>query len=61
LVQALERLHRQRNVASEVLANEEVLVACDAVDLAEIISNLLDNAGKWARDRCRIDWHIRRY
>jgi signal transduction histidine kinase len=59
LVQALERLHRQRNVAFEVLANEEVLVACDAVDLAEIISNLLDNAGKWAKNRCWIDWHKR--
>lgn len=56
LVEALERLHRQRNIAFDIMASEKILVACDAVDLVEIISNLLDNSGKWAKDRCQIDW-----
>ena len=56
LVRTMARLHAQRGVAFE-LAPE----ACDArfrgeaQDLYEMLGNLIDNAGKWARARVRVD------
>ena len=54
IVSALRRLHAAREVriANEVPAG--ISLACDPGDLAEILSNLIDNACKWAASAVRI-------
>lgn len=56
LIRAFTRLHQQRRIEFRIVPGENLKIACDPVDLAEILSNLLDNAGKWATSRCSIDW-----
>jgi signal transduction histidine kinase len=56
LLSAMKRLHRSRNISFEMESGEDTLVACDASDLTEILSILLDNAGKWANRACRVSW-----
>lgn len=56
LVPALARLHRDRNIAFQLPHTPDVWLACDAADLFEMLSNLLDNAGKWATSRCAVSW-----
>ncbi|QJU59848.1 HAMP domain-containing histidine kinase [Sphingomonas sp. AP4-R1] len=54
IADALRRLHAARDVA---IANDipaGLSVACDPGDLAEILSNLIDNACKWAGSTVRI-------
>lgn len=58
LVIAFSRLHQQRQITYELEPGGELDVACDPVDFTEILSNLLDNAGKWATRRCRISWKL---
>lgn len=57
LVGAMERLHRE---VTYVIHCEDPPVSLmgDPVNLAELLSILLDNAGKWARSR--VDMHITR-
>ena len=56
LVRTMARLHAQRGVAFELAPG-----ACDArfrgeaQDLYEMLGNLIDNAGKWARSRVLVD------
>jgi signal transduction histidine kinase len=52
---ALERLHKGRALAIETAVPNDVLVACDAQDLNEMLANLVDNACKHAKTRVRID------
>lgn len=56
LITAFRRLYQGRGIAFVTEPGGNVLVACDEVDLVEILSNLLDNAGKWAVNRCTIRW-----
>ncbi len=42
-----------------VAVPEDLTVAADPEDLIELLGNLLDNAGKWARNEVRIDADIR--
>jgi signal transduction histidine kinase len=56
LASAFTRLHQPRGVAFGLEPGEDLSVACDPVDLTEILSNLLDNAGKWAASRCTVRW-----
>ncbi len=56
LIRAMGRLHQNRGITFDILPSDELVVACDAVDLSEILSNLLDNAGKWATSRCSVHW-----
>ena len=53
LVDALRKLHRERNVDIE-LDFPELRIALDREDLLELFGNLLDNAFKWARSRVRV-------
>ena len=53
---AMRRIHRERGIAFDMVAAPDLTVACDPVDLTEIVSNLLDNAGKWAASRCDVSW-----
>lgn len=58
VLSAMRRIHRERGIAFEMVAAPDVTVACDPVDLTEIVSNLVDNAGKWAVSRCVVSWSV---
>ncbi|GAA4759704.1 hypothetical protein GCM10023306_00140 [Novosphingobium ginsenosidimutans] len=58
LVTAFRRLYYDRGIAFVLKRSGNVQVACDEVDLIEILSNLLDNAGKWAVSRCTLKWQV---
>lgn len=51
ILEAMRRLHADRVVAVEVALPAGLRVPCDSGDLAEILSNLIDNAFKWAAGR----------
>lgn len=51
IMSAMRRLHERRGVAFELEAEAHLLAAVDAQDLGEMVANLVDNAGKWARGR----------
>lgn len=53
---AMRRIHRERGIAFDKIAAPDLTLACDPVDFAEIVSNLLDNAGKWAASQCFVSW-----
>jgi signal transduction histidine kinase len=53
---ALSRLHRSKNVEITFAGDNDLRVACDAVDLGEILSNLIDNGCKWARHSVDVSW-----
>ncbi len=54
IVSAMERLHAERRLSFTVVIADGAVVNCDEGDLAEILSNLIDNACKWARTRVSI-------
>jgi signal transduction histidine kinase len=54
---AFNRLHQQRQIAYLLEPGLDLNVACDPTDLTEILSNLLDNAGKWATSKCSVRWY----
>ncbi len=49
ILRAMERLHPDKTFNLEVIDCASTELALDAVDYAELLSILLDNAGKWAR------------
>jgi signal transduction histidine kinase len=57
IVTAMQRLHGARNISFVVDIPAGTTVNCDEGDLAEILSNLIDNACKWARGRVSIGAH----
>ena len=59
MLKAMRRIHRERAIAFDLIPAPDLTVACDPVDLTEIVSNLLDNAGKWAASRCTVSWVAR--
>jgi signal transduction histidine kinase len=54
IVRALSQLHAERGLAFEVDVDAGLMVLVAREDLDEIVGNLLDNACKWARTRCRV-------
>ncbi len=56
ILRAMKRLHAERNVSICCGDFPNVTVACDDVDLGEMLSNLLDNGCKWAGSRVMISW-----
>ncbi|MER1966042.1 ATP-binding protein [Castellaniella sp. GW247-6E4] len=55
LVQVMRRVHAQRGVVFELEAIPESLAfRGEAQDFQEMLGNVLDNAGKWARRRVRV-------
>lgn len=60
IVGAMQRLHADRGVVVETDMPPDLRIPCDEGDLAEILSNLIDNAFKWAKRRIVIaagpDW-----
>ena len=51
IVDAMKRLHADRGLMIEVDLPPGLRLPCDHGDLAEMLSNLIDNACKWARHR----------
>lgn len=58
VVSAIARLYQERVIAFANDVPADLAVACDPDDLKEILANLLDNAGKWARSQVRISARI---
>lgn len=60
IVAAMQRLHGHRGVSVETDVPAGLRLPCDEGDLAEILSNLIDNAFKWAKQSIVIaagpDW-----
>jgi len=54
LAGALERLHRERDIAIEIVVPKQRL-PLDGEDMLELFGNLLDNACKWARNQVRVE------
>lgn len=54
VLSAMARLHRDKAFDLVAVPDSPVRVAVDPVDLAELLSILLDNAGKWARSAVTI-------
>ena len=50
ILSAMRRLHPERTFAADLSAGQDVALRIDPVDLSELLSILLDNAGKWARE-----------
>lgn len=49
VLSAMRRLHGARGVSFDAGSAPPTHVAMDPLDLSEILANILDNAGKWAR------------
>jgi signal transduction histidine kinase len=49
ILRAMERLHPERRFTMETRGCQGLVLPLDPVDFAELLSILLDNAGKWAR------------
>src|ERR1039458_1678799 len=55
LARTMEKIHREKNVAIEVHADEQARFRGEQPDLEEMIGNLVDNACKWASSRGAIE------
>jgi signal transduction histidine kinase len=55
LARTMEKIHREKNVAIEVHADEQARFRGEQPDLEEMIGNLVDNACKWASSRVAIE------
>lgn len=56
IIAAMARLHKSRDISICCGDFPDVIVLSDAIDLGEILSNLIDNAAKWARARAMVSW-----
>jgi signal transduction histidine kinase len=51
----MEKIHRDKNLAIEVHADEQAQFRGERPDLEEMIGNLVDNACKWAQSRVAVE------
>lgn len=54
LVRVMERLHAERNINFDVSADAGLAFRGERQDLDDMLGNLMDNAGKWARTQVRV-------
>lgn len=54
MLQAMRRLHGRRGVDFELAAPDDLVVAVEGQDFSEMVANLVDNAGKWARRQVQV-------
>lgn len=54
LLDAMRRLHGRRNIEFSASLTPGLVAVLDAQDLSEILGNVLDNGGKWARGRVQL-------
>ncbi|OYU03118.1 MAG: hypothetical protein CFE36_01780 [Sphingomonadaceae bacterium PASS1] len=57
IIIAMRRLYRDRGLELIVTHGPNIEVSMDEVDLTEILSNLIDNACKWATTSIQISWY----
>jgi signal transduction histidine kinase len=55
LARTMEKIHRDKNIAIEVHADETARFRGERPDLEEMIGNLVDNACKWSSSRVMIE------
>jgi signal transduction histidine kinase len=55
LSRTMEKIHREKNIAIELHADEQARFRGERPDLEEMIGNLVDNACKWASSRVVIE------
>jgi signal transduction histidine kinase len=60
LRRTMEKIHRDRGVAIDVEASDQVKFRGERQDLEEMAGNLVDNACKWAESRVFIEVLMRR-
>lgn len=58
ILNAMKRLHAGRDIAFCCGDFPDVVLHIDAIDLGEILSNLIDNAAKWASSRVIVSWEV---
>lgn len=58
IASAMVRLHAGRGIGFVVAGTAPATLAIEPEDFAEILSNLMDNAGKWAQSTVTIDWGV---
>ncbi len=58
LLAAMRRLHPDKEFLVDPALKADVKFPCDPEDLSEILSNTLDNAGKWAAQTVTVCWSI---
>lgn len=56
ILTAMARLHAGRDISICCGDFPDISLQIEAIDLGEILSNLIDNAAKWARTRAMISW-----
>lgn len=56
ILTAMNRLHGSRGVVFVNSGGPDLTAGCDPVDFGEIVSALLDNAGKWASTGVTVSW-----
>lgn len=54
ILQAMRRIHAERTIMFESAISDDVAFAGEREDLEEMLGNLIDNAGKWARSRVHV-------
>lgn len=52
---AMRRIHAARGIAFHCTAGDDAVFIGEREDLEELLGNLLDNAGKWARSRVDVE------
>lgn len=57
LLSAMRRLYAERALHWQLLAPHSLHFSAERTDLEEMLGNLLDNAGKWARSRVEVQAH----
>src|SRR3954452_680482 len=55
LARTMEKIHRDRSIAIEVVASEGTRFRGEQQDLEEMVGNLVDNACKWAESRVAVE------
>jgi signal transduction histidine kinase len=55
LARTMEKIHRDKNLAIDVHADEKIQFQGERPDLEEMMGNLVDNACKWATSRVSIE------
>ncbi len=54
LARTVQRIRRDRKIDFQISVPAKLLFRGEKQDLEEMLGNLLDNAGKWAKSKCRV-------
>lgn len=54
IIGALEKVYADKHIQFEVVYTDQTRIFCEEGDLYEIAGNLIDNAGKWCKNKIKI-------